>query len=315
MNKTNIKLFATLLISLAFLGGCKSDVEQAVSSPITQKPAVKDMSNSKQSGLEVSNSEQSKMEISKDVKVSFIFENSQVVLGEPVFLIFTVQNNLTQNIKLDLGRDRKEGFLFIVVFPDGRKVQLPQLSRGGIAIKGDLSIKPQQTYTQKVLLNQWIEFSSPGKYSLEAQLANPIKVEDGKTISTESGFNATLDVNPRDPEQLKKVSELLIQRIIESTSYEEAADAALALSYINDPVAIPYLQRALTSNQMVEPIIIKGLERIKDKSSVQVLINIINEKPNSETAALAKTALKKIESQSSDPKVKQMIKAVFLNKS
>ncbi len=154
-----------------------------------------------------------------------------------------------------------------------------------------------------------------GKYKIEGQLVNPIKSEDGKILTTNSNFSVILDVLPENLEHLKKVSSQFVQQILQSGSYEERAEAALALGYVNDSIAVPYLQEALNSNKMIKPIVIKGLERIGDKNAVQALITIVNEKSEPETASLAKFSLSVIENKkSSSSEIKQTIKQFLRSK-
>src|SRR5688572_17843046 len=51
--------------------------------------------------------------------VSYVLESPDVVPGEPVFLRFVVDNTSAAPLKLDLGQDRKQSFVFDVNFPDG----------------------------------------------------------------------------------------------------------------------------------------------------------------------------------------------------
>lgn len=298
MNKTNIKFSVVLLLVVATLSGCNNLAENLANSSLFVE---------RESKIKKPNLKRAKMKASNDVEVSFSVVDPQIVLHQPVLLNFIVQNNFAQTIKLDLGQNFKEGFLFTVVFPNGKKVQLPQLTRDGFSSIGDVSLKSQETYTQKIVLNEWVEFASMGKYKIEGRLANPIKTEHGEIVKTDSSFSVTLDVQPRDADHLEKISASLLESIIQSNSYKESSEFALALSYVNDSVAAPYLQKALISNRMVEPIAIKGLERIGGKVAVQVLINIVSEKPDSETASLARYSLKMIERKSSDSEVKERI--------
>lgn len=297
MSKNNMSFFALSLVIITFLGGCKTfDGNESVSFSSKVQQSGESMSNFKKS------------QAINEVKISYSLEETQVSLHQPIILNFTVQNDFTQPVNLNLGQDRKEGFLFILTLPDGKKIQLPQYSREGISRTGNLLLEPQQIYTQKILLNEWADFASVGKYKIDGRLADPIKTENGKIIKTDSNFSVALDVQPRNAEYLEKISASLLERIIQSDNYEESAENALTLSYMNDPVAVPYLQKALTSNKMVESIVINGLERIGNKTAVQVLIDTINEKPNSEIASLAMSSLDMIERKSSDLEIKERIK-------
>jgi hypothetical protein len=306
MNKTITKFSASLLIYIIFLSGCGNITGDTQDFSSLGKQEIKS---------NLTDSKQNNNEMSDGVQISFSLVDSQVVLHQPVLVNFIIQNNLSEAVKLKLGQNYKQGFLFSVVTPNGKRVQLPQLTREGTSVIGDVLIEPQQTYTQKILMNEWIDFSSVGKWKIEGRIANPIKTGDEKIIKADSSFSVTLDVQGENTEHLRKVSDSLVQRINQSTGYKERAEAALALSYVNDPVAVPYLEKVLTPGKMVEQIIIKGLERIGDKSSVQVLINIISEKPESEIASLAKFSLSMIENKkSSDLEVKQMINQFLRSK-
>jgi len=305
MIKINMIFLVLLLTVTTFLSGCKTfDGNESVSfSPKAQQPKVQQFEDS------MSNS---KSEATNEVKISYSLADTQFSLHQPIILNFAVKNGLAQSVNLDLGQDRKEGFLFVVTLPNGKRIQLPQLRKDGISRIGTLSLEPQQTYTQRLLLNEWIEFTSSGKYEIEVRLANPIRTDDGKIVASDSSFHTTLEIGERNPEHLKQISERLFQRIAESNTFEEASEAALALSYVKDPIAVPYLEKALASGKMVEPIIIAGLTRIADKNSVQALIHAVKEKPESEVAILSRSALSSIESQSADPKLKEMIKIALL---
>jgi len=300
MSKINMIFFVLFLTVTVFLSGCKTfDGNESVSLSSKAQQVEDSMNNSKKS------------EVTNEVKISYSLADAEFSLHQPIILNFVIKNGLTQPINLDLGQDRKEGFLFVVTLPNGKKIQLPQLRRDGISRIGKLSLEPQQTYTQRLLLNEWIEFNSSGKHEIEVRLANPIQTDDGKVVASDSSFHTTLEIGQRNPKHLKQVSETLIQRIAESKTYEEASEAALALGYVKDSVVVPYLEKALASGKMVEPIIIASLTRIADKNSVQVLINAVKENPKSEVAILSRSALGSIENQSADPELKEMIKTAL----
>lgn len=301
MNTTIIKFFVLLLLFVVFLNGCSNVVEEKIVSSLPEKQDIKDIT---------ANPEKNNPKMINDVQVLFSPADSQVVLHEPVIVSLGIRNNLEQSISVDLGENRKAGFLFTIVFPDGREVKLPQLKSNGISSKGDFSIKPKHTYSQNLLLNQWVDFASPGKYLLRGQLANAVKTGTEEVVTTD--FSTIINIESRNLNRLEEISDTLAQRIIESNNFEQNSETALALSYINDPITVPYLQKVLISGKMVEHIIVNGLIRIGNKESVQVLIDVVNKDPKSELALLSKSALIRLENQSSDPVVKQLIKRSFI---
>lgn len=83
------------------------------------------------------------------------------------------------------------------------------------------------------------------------------------------------------------------------------------MSYVKNTVAVPYLQKALTSNKMAESVIINSLGARGGKLSVEVLIFAMNERPNSELAVHASATLEWIGHQSSDLEVKRMVRGAL----
>jgi curli biogenesis system outer membrane secretion channel CsgG len=228
------------------------------------------------------------------VVVSYSLAKSQLTLHEPVILNFTVENRPAQPIKLDLGQDRKGGFSFTIKRPDGSDVQLPQFRKEGIARIGKLSLEKGQTYTQKLLLNEWFDFAAPGKYEIAVRLTNPIQTQEGMNVTEATEFRAAMQIEPRDAKQLKQVCAGLVNQINNSTSYEEAAEAALTLSYIKDSVAVPYLKEALVSGHMVEPIAVAGLERIGGNEAVEALTSALKTQRQDTVDELIRPALIRI---------------------
>ncbi len=298
INKIHTKFFLSFFVLTIMHSGCANIVGDKFKSSLVEEQATKNV---------MTNSKQSDKKNLDEVKVTFSFVDSEIVVHQPVLLNFVVQNGLEQTIKLDLGCNRKEEFLFKIIFLNGKKVQLPQMRCDGLSRVGVIFIKSEESYSQNILLNEWIDFSSPGNYVVEGRLTKPIETIDGKDLTVDLSFSLALEIKPENAEQLKKVSETLLKNILESNSYEKSAEAALALSYIKDPIAVPYLQAALTSNKLVETVIINTLRDLGGQTSVEALIGAISEKPNSEMASYAKSALKWIEVQSSDSKLKQKI--------
>jgi hypothetical protein len=90
-----------------------------------------------------------------------------------------------------------------------------------------------------------------------------------------------------------------------ATSFDDAREAATELSFAKDPVAVPYLERALVRKQLA-PILILGLERIGDTTAVLALISQAR-MTTVDIPALARAALRKIQSETSDPALKRQI--------
>lgn len=245
------------------------------------------------------------------VSISYSFPQQQLSLNQPVVVTFMARNESSRPIKLDLGQDRKGGYSFTVTQPDGVRLRLSQYSREGISELSILSLQPSQSFSQRLILNEWYDFKIPGRYQLEGRLIEPILFADGTTANRDSGFRDVIEIGPRDVARLETTCKELSEQIEKSTSYGDAAEAALELSYVVDPVAVPYLQRALCAEKLVEPIAVAGLERIANDVAVRVLISHI-ETGSSDTAVLARAALERIQKRTSNATLREEIERALI---
>jgi hypothetical protein len=254
------------------------------------------------------------------VTVSYSLGSQTVTLGEPVFLRFEVQNGSREAIKVDLGQNRKQAFLFDVTFPNGTTVtQLSMPTRQGISPIGRISVGVGETYKQTLLLYEWVDLSQVGTYQIDVKLASSIESVTGVRIAAPA-FRTVFNILPRDEFVLREVCDKLLSRIEGSQSVEEAMEAALALSHVRDSIAVPFLDRALRSGKQVANEAVSGLERIGDMSAVQVLISFVRETDATpidiNTYAgtreiLARSALERIQRRTSDLAIKQAIQSAL----
>jgi len=251
---------------------------------------------------------QSTPEVQQQITVSYSLAAKELSLNEPVVLSFVVQNNLAQPFKLDLGRDRKENFVLTVVQPDGTTISPPPRRKGGFGRVGLVTIDGGQQYRQKLLLNEWVEFTSVGKYDIEVHLAQSVSSAQETVTDELFTFRTSLMIRPRDPADLQEVCASLARQVESATSYESAAEPALALSYIRDPVAVPYLEAVLHARRLVDGLAIDGLERIANEDALRVLISALSIGEPPETAPLARAALQRIGNKTSDAAAREAIR-------
>ncbi|MCU1263757.1 MAG: hypothetical protein JWM21_75 [Acidobacteria bacterium] len=100
-------------------------------------------------------------------------------------------------------------------------------------------------------------------------------------------------VEPRDTRQLNEACADLETQVINARGFSEALDPALALSYVNDSVAIPYLEGLISSRQLVDGYAITGLERIGTDDAIEAL-RLAAKSENKNTAVLANQALARL---------------------
>lgn len=253
---------------------------------------------------------------SEGLRVSYSVEPAVVTMHEPVIVRFDVLNESTQPITLRLGTDRKENFSLVIRRPDGSKHQRPPLPRREGAFRpGNVVVGPGERLRQQLLLDEWASFTTSGKYELDVRLSTPIELGSGARVVPEP-YHLSFKVLPRDEARLKAACERLVQQIESTNDVNKMNDAALALAHVDDPIVVPYLERALRSGKYVEGRVIEGLTRVGDEDAAQVLIAVVKESPawppNAETAAgtraiLARQALQEIATSTSNERLRQEI--------
>lgn len=241
-----------------------------------------------------------------DFSISYSLPATELSLHEPILINFKITNETTQVVSLDLGQDRKGAFLFTVTSPDGTTIRLPQYRHNGIAQYGNVSVRPGESFSQPLLLNEWYDnFNTPGKYILDARLTTPIA--GGETLHAQDpGFKGEISITPRDAARLERVCERLAKQIETAPNPEAAQEPALMLSYVEDPLAIPYLARALSTTTLTYDKAIAGLVRIGNDAAVEVLLSALNDSRS--IAESASRALSQIQDKISDPRLKETVK-------
>ncbi len=240
------------------------------------------------------------------VDISYVLQNQPHSLHEPVVLTLKVSNGLPHAIVLDLGQNRENGFAFRLLRPDGTTVDSPSFTRNGISAIGTIVLRSGESLSQELLLNDRFQFNIPGKYQVVGHLAQEITDEKGNTVGSDPGFQKDLEIVPKDESSLRKVCQDLSDRLERSNSYDDAALIARELAIIDDPVAVPFLDKALRADRLIEPFIISALVRIGNEEAAQALIGALSGKTGAAAEAVRR-GLTQIRSRISDPSLRELI--------
>lgn len=244
------------------------------------------------------------------VNISYVLQDQLHSLHEPVVLTFKVSNGLPNAIVLDLGQNRENGFTFRLLRPDGTTADSPSFTRNGISAIGTIVLRSGESLSQELLLNDRFQFNIPGKYQVVGHLAQEIMDEKGDKLGSDPGFQKDLEIMPKDESSLRKVCQDLSDRLERSDSYDASALIARELATIDDPVAVPFLDKALRGDRLIEPFIISALVRIGDGEATQALIGALNGKTGA-AAEAARRGLTQIRSRTTDPSLKELIDRVL----
>jgi hypothetical protein len=242
--------------------------------------------------------------------VSYKTTTPKVTLKEPVIIEFEAKNQTDSPVKLDVGFNRVGNFLVSFDGPGAANGRLLQIGASGLGRSGVIILQSGKTYMQSLLLNRWIEFKFPGTYQIEVRLSESAHNLEGVAVGGTDSFRGTVEVLPEDLSQLHRTCESLSRLVEDATSVENAEMPALSLSYVNDPIAVPYLERVLHTpgvGALQGGVAVQGLARIGNDDAIRALISALDMVDNPVTSISAGTALGQIKSQTDDSVRKEMI--------
>lgn len=248
----------------------------------------------------------SRYRVQDQVSLDYNVERKVVTLHEPIVLFFTVHNEQAKRITLNLGGDRNEFHELSVKTPEGKIRRSGPLSGGGLSRIGTVVIQPGGEYQQELLLNQWFRFDSIGTYVVTAQPRTNVDIGEFATLQSPN-YSAEIEVRPRDVERLRTTCSNLANQVEAASDATAARQPALVLSYIEDPVAVPYLSQILLARKLTEYAAVAGLERIGNAEAITVLVSALDN-PYDDIASSARMALRRLEGRPSDPVLRHKIK-------
>jgi len=245
---------------------------------------------------------------SKNVGLHFRFQEKVVTLHEPVVVFFEVHNGLSQPITVTVGALVRQFFDLSLTTPEGQVLHKDPFG-GQIDIvtagNGKITIVPGSNYREPLVMNEWFSFASQGTYLLASKLTSEIETADGNFVAEKE--TAEVRVNPRDPVRLNRICADLAKQVEMASNVDAAQFPARALSYVDDPIAVPYLARVLSAHTLAYEKAIAGLERIGNDEAVEVLLSALNENYG-DIAELATRSLGRMQDQIANPRLKETVK-------
>ena len=145
------------------------------------------------------------------------------------------------------------------------------------------------------MLNEWYSFDQSGPYEVTIQLRTRIATESGTSVDTPTTGVLTFPIGPRSEERLQSACERLAEVTVGAASAGDRIDAAKALSYVNDPAGVWWMEWVLQRTDSVDPILIQGLSRI-DNAAAEAVLAEVDAFPDPERSKLAGYALRRLRS-------------------
>ncbi len=174
---------------------------------------------------------------------------------------------------MDLGLNRKAGFE-LSVFRDGALMrQITNVTVSGFGASGTIHIEPNHQFVCTAILDEQYALDTAGDYSVDVRLVNPVLVGD-EIIPLDTSAKLRFTITPPDEGRLRKTCEALIAELSSAHDPWEAQQATNALSFVRDPIVIPYLEQAIaaTSAPLARQTAIRAFGRFSSPEAVRVLL-------------------------------------------
>ena len=212
------------------------------------------------------------------VPVSFSWQipEPEISLHEPVILRLSVTNNSTDVANLDLGADFAQGLLVTIITPDGRTIAKPPFEPFGITSFGKARLEPGANYVHEFIMDRWYDFESVGTYEIRVKLRYPLLI-GSRSVAPPGEASKAILIKARDESALYRRCAALADRASDPRAGEKGRDAAEVLSYVRDPVAVPFLVRLADSPlNPVRSKALVGLARSSSPEAIDALISVAN---------------------------------------
>jgi hypothetical protein len=227
---------------------------------------------------------------------------AEVSLHEPVIVEIVLANESQEPVTADFGGRHVGRFEFRLIDPKGGKqVYRPSVSNEPLTsfISQPFTLGPQvptdrnsnreilpSVERQRVVLNQGLKFAETGRYSLTVAFDGTVR--PGADVKNEVGrlWSREVLVSDRDEARLKAALGNLADQALRCCGVDSSV-ATSALSAVDDPIVIPYLERVAAAGHDGRPF--DGLRRF-GRAAVEAL-DRLSHSPIPSVAANARNLL------------------------
>jgi hypothetical protein len=228
------------------------------------------------------------------VAASLRLESDVVSIHEPVLATLQIENKSEHAVRFDLGLDHKYNLTFVFTQPDSTRVtKRLQIYFDEFGEIGIVTLGRGQSYSQGLILNDWLNFDQKGVYEIRLDLP-PLEGAAFPQVAPVVAV-AHLQVTSRDPARLATVCNQLETKAL-SRIPKTSNEAAHALRFATDEACRPSLSKLLkATDDWIKIEAIDGLASLGTAAAVAAVVDAWDGfSPNAQMAALGRlgTALR-----------------------
>lgn len=252
------------------------------------------------------------------LRAAFEFQRDEYMLGEPIIVVFKVQNLQDKDLFYDHGGDyrltgRHDRFSFVATKTDGQVVRDPARYSGmGGGLGGKRRVRAGEIVTEYLVLNKWCAFSEPGSYTvtctrtLNISAVSSLRETDEEKVDLPIETALKLHLTPTDVSEIKKRLAPWLAKMRDSRHEEFwlASDAVIAVA---DETILEELLEVLKSpNPEVRQKAVRALGKINTSEVHVVLAGALKD----ESEQIRRLAARQIESLRASDCVPSLIEAL-----
>lgn len=218
---------------------------------------------------------------------------SEVVMKQAVIATLELENRSSEPVVVDLGFNGKGNLSVSVVTPTRGLVRAPRLQAPDFHSGGTVTLKPQERFSQSILLNEWVQFDAVGDYEVQIAIDGRMFTSAGKPVEAVKERTCSVKVRPRDEQALRAACGELAREALTAEGFPDRDAAARALGYVQDPVAVPYLEDVLrrADSPSLANIAVDSLVR-NGSAEARAALERVSREAAEDRAAVARGALK-----------------------
>jgi hypothetical protein len=169
-----------------------------------------------------------------------------ITLGEPAVMTVRLTNTTGYRLMADFGVDDQTKFVLRQTKPDGTTVKVEPSIPPPNRMRTSRLILRGASHTAFVVLDEWLSFSETGVYRVDVEFQGAVAIDGGNQANVKRTAQLTMVVKPRDPTRLEKRAAECLKQLSSLAPGLESRAAATALTLMKDPIAVPYLELAVT---------------------------------------------------------------------
>ena len=208
------------------------------------------------------------------VEAGFVPDEMDIVLGQPLFITFTITNRADEPYVFEVGGDehdsvRPNRFRITAVDADGQILRDPHLSLGFVGKGQEVTLKKGEAYAERLFLPHWCAVEKPGPYRVTCRRA----VTESVRVAT----SFPLNVVPFDRTRMRGVIAALGKKVREQDG-QALCEATRALAMIPDEGAIAHLAVSLGKGDHENRLLaIAGLSQFDSDAAADALVSALRQ--------------------------------------